>query len=262
MSRRSRPILIAWIVVAAVALFTGPAVLPADIPRTSHCLGGCPLGNSQENDLVLRSIYALSFNHQTRIADWVAYRVTSDAIGIASMLSRTPRADPFIPDALQPEDYIDSYAVAGVERHYFVPLISFAATPFWQEVNFLSNMVPRNPELNRGSWYGLEWAIRNLVNRAGELYVLSGPLFDPANPQKPLRTEKAHRVPSGFFLVVASEQGEVAAFTFEQQLPFHVHHCQQRTSLGDVEEKSGLDLLPEYPAWPLADLSDKLGCLP
>ncbi len=196
-----------------------------------------------------------------RCRDGNRITVTSGAIGVATTLSRAPLVDPFLPDTLREEDYLNSREVAGVERNYFVPLVSFAATPFWHEVNYLSTMVPRNPELNRGSWYGLEWAVRNLSNRAGELYVVTGPLYDPGKPQPQLATVKSHTVPSGFFMVVATAAGAMSAFVFAQQLPFHVHHCERQTSLREVEQLSGLDLFPESPAWPAADLSQQLGCV-
>jgi len=37
-----------------------------------HCLLGCPLGGPVSNDLIVREIYALSSNDQTKFADWVA----------------------------------------------------------------------------------------------------------------------------------------------------------------------------------------------
>src|SRR3954471_8007548 len=41
----------------------------------------------------------------------------------------------------------------------------------------LANMVPQTPELNRGVWAGIETAVRDLVLREGELYVVTGPAF-------------------------------------------------------------------------------------
>ncbi|MFM1897727.1 MAG: hypothetical protein RLZZ385_2801 [Pseudomonadota bacterium] len=232
----------------------------ADTVRIAHCLAGCPLGAPADNDVVIRSIYALSFNHRTRVADWVAYMVTPATIGIASNLSRTPVPDPYIPDALTEADYENAGAAAGVERSLFVPLVSFAGTPYWREVNFLTNMVPRNPELSRGSWYGLEWAVRNLANRAGEVYVLTGPIFDPAAPMPALPTGTPHQIPSGFYMVLAVAGGRVSAFRFDQQQAFHVHHCERRVNLEEIELATGLDLFPEAEQWPAGNLDQQLGC--
>jgi len=228
--------------------------------RIAHCVMGCPLGSPATNDVIARPIYTLSFNHQTRVADWVTYVVTSGSIGVATNLSREPQRDPYINNTLRQEDYDNSIGVLKLERNSFAPLVSFAGTPFWSDVNYLTNMVPRNPDLNRGSWYGLEWAVRNLANRTDSLYVITGPVFDLEKPQQSLVTEVRHVVPSGFFKIVATKGGQVAAFTFDQDLPFHVHHCEQLTTLENVERLTGLDLFPEVTGWPIGDLSPRLGC--
>ena len=51
-------------------------------------------------------------------------------------------------------------------------------TPFWRDVNYLTNSVARTASLSQGAWYGLDWSIRNYVNRQGEVYVVTGPIFD------------------------------------------------------------------------------------
>lgn len=228
--------------------------------RIAHCLAGCPLGAPVANDVIIRPIYALSFNNTNLVADWVAYRVTDRSIGIATNLSRRPVPDPYVSLTLDEQDYQDSNSLASVERGLFVPLVSFAGTPYWNDVNYLTAMVPRNPELTRGSWYGLEWAVRNLANRTGELYVLTGPLFDAAAPATALPTAKPHRVPVGFFKVVATADGAMTAFTFDQRLAFHVHHCERRVPLAAIERLTGLDLFPEQPGWPTGNLDQGLGC--
>ena len=43
-----------------------------------HCLAGCPDGAPDNNELVIRDIYILSNNPQTKFADWVAYQVVPE----------------------------------------------------------------------------------------------------------------------------------------------------------------------------------------
>ena len=236
------------------------SVAGAEEVRIAHCLAGCPVGADPSNDLIVRAIYALSFNNRTLVADWVAYRVTEASIGIATNLSRRPQADPFVALTLDESDYLESASVAQVERNLWAPLVSFAGTPYWNDVNYLTNMVPRNPELNRGSWYGLEWAVRNLASRIGELYVVTGPLYDDAMPHATLSSSKTHQVPNGFFKVVATADGRISAFSFDQGLAFYVHHCDSRRSLEEIESRSGLDLFPERNVWPTGNLDALLGC--
>jgi len=231
--------------------------------HVGHCLAGCPLGASSENTLILRSIYALSFNHENLAPDWAAYGLKAESVGIASSLSRAVLADPFPVQTMVETEFAAIGENSDFVRSYLVPLVNFSATPFWQETNYLTNMVLRNQNLNRGAWYGLEWAIRNLVSRTDSLYILSGPLYrlpegtEDGSGQLPVSRQK---IAAAYFQVVATAAGDVTAFIFPQQLPVHVHHCEQRISLFELEELSGLDFFPLQPQWPAADLDRGLGC--
>src|SRR5688572_10660966 len=62
---------------------------------TFHCLWGCPLGAPATNDTIVREIYTLSSNDLTKMADWVAYRITPQT-NAASQDSRNYRIDPWL----------------------------------------------------------------------------------------------------------------------------------------------------------------------
>ncbi len=225
----------------------------------AHCLHGCPRGSSIENHLVLRPIYALSYNTHNKVADWVAYRVTSGSIGIASSLSREAVIDDFVEETLTAADFSRAEA-AGFTHGQFAPLVNFAGTPYWNEVNYMSNAVARSRSLSQGAWYGLEWSIRNLVNRESEVYVLTGPIFTEAPTVASLDTQTQHRVPDAFFKIVASTDNEITAFIFDQGLPVHVHHCDNRVSIDEIERATGLDFFPENPRLISGSLDASLGC--
>ncbi|MEX0618718.1 MAG: DNA/RNA non-specific endonuclease [Pseudohongiellaceae bacterium] len=235
----------------------------AEEVRIASCLAGCPSGTPADNDVVARPIYALSFNHSNALADWVAYRVTAGSIGIATNLSREPIEDPYLSDTLKPADYAGAEQM-GLVASYFVPMVSFARTPYWRDVNYLSNFVPRNSELNRGSWYGLEWAVRNLASRAGEVYVTTGPIYDlesdSVTPLPRLPIDKPHRVPAAFYKIIAGSDGRISAFLFDQNVEFYVHHCEHRTAVTTVEQLTGLDFFPEERQWPTGTLDAEIGC--
>src|SRR5688572_1258297 len=70
-----------------------------------HCLHGCPRGTPDTDDIVVREIYTLASNDITKVADWVAYRVTPDSIGPSG--NRKWEADSWLsPDeTLEPSDF-------------------------------------------------------------------------------------------------------------------------------------------------------------
>ena len=228
--------------------------------RIAHCLYGCPVGSSSESHLILRPIYALSYNTHNKVADWAAYRVTSGSIGIASSLSRAAMIDDFVEETLSEADFINAEE-HGLTRALLVPLVNFAGTPYWNEVNYLSNAVARSRNLSLGAWYGLEWSIRNLVNRESEVYILTGPIFRETPVAASLETQARHRVPDAFFKIVVSADNRATAFIFDQDLPVHVHHCDSRTTIDEIEKATGLEFFSENPRLVLGLLDASLGCI-
>jgi endonuclease G len=228
--------------------------------RIAHCLYGCPVGSSSESHLILRPIYALSYNTHNKVADWAAYRVTSGSIGIASSLSRAAMIDDFVEETLSEADFINAEE-HGLTRALLVPLVNFAGTPYWNEVNYLSNAVARSRNLSQGAWYGLEWSIRNLVNRESEVYVLAGPIFRETPVAASLETQARHRVPDAFFKIVVSADNRATAFIFDQDLPVHVHHCDSRTTIDEIEKATGLEFFSENPRLISGLLDASLGCI-
>lgn len=227
--------------------------------RIGHCLYGCPGGASEQNHLLLRPIYALSYNIQNKAADWAAYKVTAGSIGIASSLSRQTIVDDFVSDTLDESDFLNS-AEQGLNQSQLVPLVNFAGTPYWRDINFLTNTVARSNSLSQGPWYGLEWSIRNFVNRQNDVFVIAGPIYKEVQTASQLQTSKEHRVPDGFFKIIVTEFGGGSAFLFDQEEPVHMHHCNLRTSIEEIESLTGLDFFPEIPRLNLESLDVELGC--
>jgi len=251
------PPIASWCLLLAALLPATDGV--ADEYRISHCLMGCPQGVAASNHLIVRPIYTLSYNSSHKAADWVAYRVSSDTVGIASSLSRDPLDESSGVATLSAQDFAGVDSLKMVRARY-VPLVSFAGTPYWNEVNYLSNAVARSASLSQGAWYGLDWAVRNLVNREGELFVLTGPIYRQDGEVLTLPTDTPHRVPDGFFKLIANGSGEFAAFRFDQDTSVGVHHCERRATLAQLQEETGLNFFPQRAGEPEATLYPALGC--
>jgi endonuclease G len=83
-------------IIAVVMAAAFPAManaIDADL-HTFHCLNDCPVGASATNDIIVLEIYTLSSNDLTKMADWVAYRVTKESIGASG--DREWRVDPWL----------------------------------------------------------------------------------------------------------------------------------------------------------------------
>lgn len=126
-----------------------------------HFYGGYPYGTPETNDLIIRDIYALSNNDETKFADWVCYRLDNDIIS-GSKKTRNWAPDPWLADneTLEPYpdhgDYKDAYDVLHTDRGHQAPLASFDGSEFWYETNYFSNITPQKSNLNQVLGRGLK----------------------------------------------------------------------------------------------------------
>jgi endonuclease G len=236
--------------------------LAAAPPRlySFHCVdGACPAGARGDNALVVREIYALSSNKDTKLADWVAYVVTPSTIGPSQ--SRSWAADPWLPEdeTLEPADYGGANAALGTDRGHQAPLAAFSGTPHWPATNFLSNITPQMAGLNQGPWERLERRERDLALSGAIVHVLTGPLFERDMAPLP-GADESHVVPSGYWKVVVVGD-EAAAFIFDQSTPRDASICDHAADLGEVQTRTGLTLFPGR-IRQFSPLSGRLGCAP
>jgi endonuclease G, mitochondrial len=119
----------------------------------------------------------LSYNSQTKTANWVSWQLNKSWIGAADCLDSF-RPDDGLPDAwykVRPNDYTGS----GYDRGHIAPSadrtrneghIAPSADHTRNEVNnsatfLMSNMMPQVPEVDRGMWRDLSEYCRELVQR-------------------------------------------------------------------------------------------------
>ncbi|HAJ75309.1 MAG TPA: hypothetical protein DCM64_02525 [Gammaproteobacteria bacterium] len=273
-----------YIIRSLIQWASATALLLASLPgagqtiHIAHCMAGCPTGTSSSNEIVVRHLYAASINAQSGLADWVAYRVLGDSVGVASLLPRWWQQDDLLLTTARPLGReADGIGFSQPGRPYRVneivfdsrdhgrlaPMTSFAHTPYWEELNNLSNMTPIPIALRTGGWARLEQSINEFAAREGELFVISGPLYEISAP---LNTRVSGREansitenPAAFFKIVATPTRH-AAFLFDHNLPQTAGYCEQLSTLQTIEQRSGLNLLPDLTQQGMADLAVELRC--
>ncbi len=242
----------------------------------SHCLQQCPDVSDSRNEIIVRHLYAAAIDGDSGLAEWVAYRVLSDSVGVASLLPRWWQEDalsetatglemelassgivqPDLSDAQDSEYRQTEFSLTTDERGRLTPMTSFAGTPYWDELNNLSNMSPLPVALRLGSWSRLDMAINELAAKAGELHVISGPLYSFSSGAI---GDDSLQTPSSYFKVVTDGKS-VAAFVFSRELPPHIHHCDQLSSLETIESQLDRQLLPALNDLKEGDWFRRLGC--
>jgi len=216
--------------------------------HSEHFLHGYPTGTPTTNDLVIRDIYALSSNDARKLADWVAYRLDHRTVA-GPPIERRWRDDPWLDDdeTLEPEDYFAAHDSLDTDRGHQAPLAAFRGEVEADQTNYLSNITPQKSELNRGPWENLEARIRRLAS-VDTLWVMTGPLYERSMPALP-QADEPHEVPSGYWKIVARRGGtdapSVVSFAFDQETEGGEDYCTRRTTVDEVEARSGLDFFRE-----------------
>lgn len=227
-----------------------PRAPPPEV-QCKHFIYGLPGGTPPTNDLIIRDAYALSSNDDTKLADWVAYRLDQDTVTGEAETDRRWRADPWLSEqeTLEPDDYRDAHRVLGTDRGHQAPLGSFKGTAHWAQTNYLSNITPQQSDLNRGPWLRLEEKVRGLAASGEVVFVITGPLFEREMRSLP-RADEPHKVPSGHWKIVVVETAEelaAAAFIFDQETRRSARVIDHLVTIDEVERRSGLDFLWELP---------------
>lgn len=255
MSRRILGLLALGLIVLGVTFAASAqnSTAPPEI-HCKHFFHGYPTGTAASNDLIIRDIYALSSNDDTKMADWVAYRLDEETVFGDAETKRNYRSDPWLADeeTLEKADYKDAHAEIGVDKGHQAPLASFKGTDCWADTNYFSNLTPQNSRLNQGLWRRLEEKVRDLVEEGNTVFVMTGPLYERDMDPLP-QADEPHRVPSGYWKIMIIEPQRssdpilAASFIFDQETPTGYAVIDQLCTIDEVEQRSGLDFLREMP---------------
>ena len=262
--------LIFFILISVIVIFINSVQAQKHQPRVyppqsshpeihcKHFIYGYPTGTPSNNDLIIRDIYALSSNDETKLADWVAYRLNKDTVTGDVKTKRKWKPDPWLEDneTLEENDYKDASAVLKTDRGHQAPLGSFKGTDSWQETNYLSNITPQKSDLNQGPWMILEEKERELAEAGNTLYVMTGPLYEREMPVLP-KADDPHKVPSGYWKIIILPGKYIgslkaASFIFDQDTPRNDKVTNHMCTINEVEERSGLDFL-----WEMEDVIEE-----
>ncbi len=145
------------------------------VTQNIHLRYGNPsqANGNQNNYLIEQPEYALSYNCNTGIANWVSWQLDRSWIGT------TERADDFRPNTeLPPKCYAvrpNDYRGSGYDRGHLVPSGDRTKSHSDNSSTFvMTNIIPQSPSNNREVWRELEEYSRNLVFQGKQLYIVAG----------------------------------------------------------------------------------------
>lgn len=221
----------------SVSAWAGPTACP------KHFVGGQPphLLNEKltaKSKELCNSGYGTLHSGITRTPLYAAEHLTRDRLDQGKGLKRISKfhADERLPRSERAE--LDDYARSGYDRGHVAPSGDMFDPQSQHESFALSNMIPQEPSVNRGVWERIESGIRRMVKSRGELYVVTGPLFQGGNLQQ---IGGRVMVPTSTFKAVYDPVRQESGAYIVENVPAAVPRV---VSINELTKIAGMDVFP------------------
>ena len=152
----------------------------APLPNEDPLILGNPSGATpdianENNYLMPKPQYTISYNRSKATPNWVAWRLDTSWIG------STQRQDDYRPDPALPAGWYQvqdfDYSGSGYDRGHMCPSGDRTNSVANNSATFLmTNFVPQLSANNQGPWEDLESYCRILASQGNELYIFDGPV--------------------------------------------------------------------------------------
>ena len=185
--------------------------------------------------------YAVGYSGLTRTPLWGAELLTRQDLDEGRGQARHDnfRADTRLPSGERSE--LSDYARSGYDRGHIVN--NRDLTPEKRDESFLlSNIVPQDPDNNRGIWSAIESASRYEAKRRGQIYIITGALFQ-GNQLQSLKGRVV--VPTGLYKCLYDVARREAGCYTAANAPGPQFGT---ASVAQIEQMTGIDLFPAMPA--------------
>jgi endonuclease G, mitochondrial len=168
-----------------------PAVDASKPTRENNLSLGNPSqagSRDEDNFLITRPQYTLSYNHSRSTANWVSWHLSSAWKGDAA------RQNNFSPDPDLPADWrvmTSDYTNSGFDRGHLCPSDDRDTDATDNAATFyLTNIFPQNPQNNQTTWRYLEEYTRKLAEQGSEIYIVAG-VYGKGGENKSGESEKS-----------------------------------------------------------------------
>ncbi len=180
----------------------------------SHLALGNPSGATEnasnpDNYLLENDFYAVSYNRQKGIPNWVAWRLTKNDFG------DTDRQNDYRPNANLPSNWSKitpfDYSGSGFDRGHLCPSADRSnSTKANSETFLMTNMTPQTHDLNAGPWEKLESYSRSMARRNVTLYIIAGQYGDKGKIKNKIT------VPTNFWKIIVVLPNNAGVSTIDQ----------------------------------------------
>jgi endonuclease G len=230
----------------------------------THLPWGIPENDSSATNehLLHQTHYITNYDYDLRVPIWVAYRLRKQDVEIHRERTECFRKDIRILDSVAA--FCEDYDEPIYDRGHLVPNADMTRSEAAMINTYMfTNMTPQHDKFNQVIWSRLEGYVRNWAKAKGEIYVITGSVFDKdddgtrdddsdANLMAP---KDMVAVPTHFYKIILHERpnGYIESMVFliphidksikgKAANPYLVQHL---TSIDTIESLTGINFLPE-----------------
>jgi endonuclease G len=185
--------------------------------------------------------FAVLHSGVSRTPLWSAEYLTRASLRAAREVQRE---DNFHAEASLPQEdqaQLSDYAHSGFDRGHMSPAADMPTVQAKIESFSLANIVPQNRKNNQLLWAAIESATRHIVQQRGELYVITGPLFEGEQIN---RINDRVFIPTHIFKAVYDPQAKEAAAWLAPNVEGNAY---QVMSVAELEKRLHINLFPALP---------------
>lgn len=167
--------------------------------RQNHAPWGVPVAvTPQSGFLVLsQSHWLTGYDPVRRLPLWVAYRLTARDLSVRRKRTQCFRSDPRL-DMAAGGTSCASYRNDGMDRGHMVASADMTRSEQAMVNTYVfSNIAHQHPGFNRTVWRDLENRVRAMARLRGEIYVITGAVFDADHDGLPDPASMAAYSPEG-----------------------------------------------------------------
>lgn len=236
-----------WVIAGAIALLSTLGLSSSMLPAAQGDAPGMEIPVSKKKvsqTIRKRFAYTVSYNHDTRQPNWVAWTLTR--AHASGKLKRGDFEDDM--DMPSPKGTKADYYNSGYDRGHLCP----AGDNKWNqkamdECFLMTNMCPQTHALNAGIWNSIEQQCRTWAKKYGKVYIVCGPIF--LNKQHRKLGKNKVVVPDAFFKVIlrTGKNPQAIGFICRNQRATGLQKKDFVNSVDEVERITGYDFFSKLP---------------
>lgn len=185
--------------------------------------------------------FAVLHSAVSRTPLWSAEYLNRESLRAAREVRREDNFHAEVSLPQEDQAQLSDYAHSGFDRGHMSPAADMPTVQAQVESFSLANIVPQNRQNNQILWSAIEGATRHLVQQRGELYVVTGPVFEG---EKINRINNRVFIPTHIFKAVYDPQTKEAAAWLAPNVEGNEF---QVMSVAELENRIHINLFPAIP---------------